>query len=383
MRLLPIALCLAAAFVAQACLADDVWISIRSDRKKGRGTQLDPFDGSSPERLDWLLGGIAPKTMIHFGAGVFVTGGIQAREGWRVYGLGKKKTILKLANGALVEGTPGSTRAVIFEYDFQGFLRYFEMANLTIDCNRANQPAFQKNLRGYSLDAWVIAAKSAKISNVRAVGTWANPGEGFPCRVYHDGSRDPGDRIEINECENINPIGYLTAISVFDQAGGLVSGSIRDCRVLNHPGGAAFGAGGWRNFKVIGNYARNVGNGIVIDTNDYHHVDIARNHFHGINGWAVLYNGKGVYDDIRIHDNVFEMSPAARGAALRTGDAKTTTRIYDNTFVQTDTKIPILAKGKNTESVLKNNVVRQRHHRHRKRHRNWRAWKARHRHQKL
>lgn len=116
------------------------------------------------------------------------------------------------------------------------------MRSLTVDCNREKQPAFRKNLSGYSLDAWIVAAKSAKITSVRALGTWANPGEGFPCRVYHDGSKDSGDRIELFDCENIHPLGYLTATSVFDQAGGLVSGFIRRCVVTKHADGVAFGA---------------------------------------------------------------------------------------------------------------------------------------------
>jgi hypothetical protein len=129
---------------------------------------------------------------------------------------------------------------------------------------------------------------------------------------------------------------------------------------------------------VTDNYARNIGNGVVIDTADYHHVEIARNHFYGINGWAVLYNGSGVYDDIRIHDNVFEMTPAVKGAALRTGDAKTTTRIYRNIFIQTDPSVPILASGKNTKSVLKHNIVRRKHRVRKHHHR--RGLRVHHRH---
>ncbi len=252
--------------------------------------------------------------------------------------------------------TPGRKRCVVFRFDFEGFLHYFEMRDLTIDCNRSNQPAFQKNLRGYSLDAWVIAAKSARISNVRAVGTWANPGEGFPCRVYHDGSTNRRDRIEIDGCENIRPIGYLTAISVFDQAGGLVAGFIRHCVVTDHPAGAAFGAGGWRHFSVDHNHTLNVHTGVTIDTHDYYDVQISRNHFRNCMR-GILCNGSGVYRQISIHDNVFEMNPRTAAPCIDAGYAHFTGRLYGNTVFQRSRAIPIISKGPHTKVAARENKV--------------------------
>jgi hypothetical protein len=191
-----------------------------------------------------------------------------------------------------------------------------ELKDLTIDCNRSNQPAYRSNLKGYSLDAWIIASKNARIMNIRAIGTWANPGEGFPCHVYHDGSKGSSDRIEISGCENINPIGYLTAISAFDQLGGTFSGFIRDCTVTDHAGGSAFGSGGWRNFDVFHNVTRNVSIPIVIDTHNYYNVGIFENRFYNCSAWGVLYNGGGVYENISIHDNIFEMGTAAVAPTL-------------------------------------------------------------------
>ena len=80
----------------------------------GSGHRSDPFDGSTREKLDTLMPSIAPGTSIHFGVGTFVTGGIQAREGWRVHGQGKDATTIKLADGVLPGTPPGSGGAVIY-----------------------------------------------------------------------------------------------------------------------------------------------------------------------------------------------------------------------------------------------------------------------------
>ena len=339
--------------------AQEVWIAVRTDGEAGTGRRSDPFNGGTREKLDALLPTIAPGSSIHFEAGTYVTGGIQAKEGWRMCGQGKDATTIKLAAGTLPGTPPGHGRAVIFEYDFQGFLRYFELSDLTLDCNREQQPAFQQSLSGYWLEAWGIAAKSAKITNVRALGTWANPGEGFPCRVYHDGSNDPADRIEIVGCENLHPMGYLTAISVFDQSGGAVSGAIRRCLVTDHKDGSAFGAGGWRNFEVTDNVTQNVAIPIVIDTHDYRKVGIYRNRFLNCVAWGVLCNGGGVYEGIRICDNLFDMGPKA-GPCVNTGNARVRLVVRRNTVVQIGAAEPIVSQGPHTVAALRGNVIRHR-----------------------
>ena len=339
---------------------NDLWISLRPDGRNGTGARSDPFDGGNQPRLDALLKAVPPNATIHFAAGTFLTTGIQAKEGWRIAGAGKDSTIIKLIDGALLDITPGCECCVISHFDFQGFFKYFALKDLTIDCNRSNQPAFKKNLKGYSLDAWIIAAKNAKIENVRAMGTWANPGEGFPCHIYHDGSKSGGDRIEISGCENLNPVGYLTAISAFDQLGGTFSGFIRNCLVTDHPRGSAFGSGGWRNFDVSHNVTRNVAIPLVIDTHNYYDVRIFENRFYNCGAWGVLFNGAGVYENISIHHNIFEMADTATGPCLNPGRSKGTITVYRNTFIQKNVAAPVLVKGPNMKASVRENTVRRR-----------------------
>ena len=74
-------------------------------------------------------------------------------------------------------GAEGTNYGVIAKYFDGEWLNYFELRDLTLDCNRDKQPAYVKRLSGFALTAYMIAAKNARITNVRALGTWANPGK--------------------------------------------------------------------------------------------------------------------------------------------------------------------------------------------------------------
>lgn len=336
---------------------DAVWLALRSDDRAGTGTRGDPFNGNTAERLDVLLRAILPRTRIHFGAGTFITRGIQAKDGWRISGLGKDRTIIKLADGTAVGGE-GTNYAIISKYFDGVWLKYFELRNLTLDCNREKQPVFFNHKKGCALSAYLVSAKNAKVADVRVRGTWADPGEGFPCMIAHDGSSGNEDRIEISDVENLNPLGYLTAISVLDQHGGSVSGFIRNCLVTDHKDGSAFGSGGWRNFEVSHNRTRNVAIPIVIDTHDYRDVRIHHNRFRNCLGWAILCNGGGVYEGIKIFDNLFEMGPKA-GPCVNSGNGRVELDVRRNRIVQTGSAEPIVSKGPNTNATLRGNLVQR------------------------
>ncbi|MGI8438571.1 MAG: hypothetical protein ACR2NX_16995 [Chthoniobacterales bacterium] len=336
---------------------NSIWIIRRADGREGNGTRTDPYDGGRPERLDALMRLIPPHTRIFLGAGTFITRGIQAKDGWRIRGRGKEVTTLRLADGTAVKS--GGTNFPIISKYFDGiWLNYFELSDLTLDCNRAHQPVFLQNESGFALDAYLIAAKSAKITNVRVLGTWANPGEGFPCIVMHDGSSGNSDRIEVSGVENLNPMGYVTAISVADQSGGSASGFIRHCLVTDHKDGSGFGSGAWRNFEVAYNITENVAIPIVIDTHNYRNVRIHRNRFYGCSVAGMLANGGGIYERIRIYNNFFEMGPHA-GPCINAGNARITGEVRDNVVVQRGVKEQVIAKGPASDVTESGNVIRR------------------------
>ena len=331
-----------------------VWIAIRSDESPGSGTQADPFDGSGQEKFDAVMNRVPPGTHIHLGPGVFDTRGVHVKESWHVQGAGKARTTIRLADGVAAEH--GSSTTVLFNRDWEGFYKTVQISDLTVDCNRAAQPVFAEGRAG-ALNAITVASRQTRIARVRALGTWADPGEGFPFSVLSSGSTDGSNRIEIDECENLNSAGSLTAISAFDQTGGRLSGYIRNCLATDNPNAAGFGSGGWKNFALVGNRTRDLGAAVVIDTHDYENVRIEANHFHA-RRYGILFNGRGQYKNIIIARNRFEMSPTAE-ACLWTNEANVSTQIRLNTILQESPTAPAFLIGANTTGAIENNVVRE------------------------
>jgi hypothetical protein len=336
----------------------EVWIAVRKDGLPGSGTRNDPYNGSTKAKFDAILKTIPPHTAIHLGAGTFVTNGsTQMKDGWRINGVSKDKTTVKLADNVLTASVKNAF--VIQHRDVGGFLNYFELSDLTVDCNKAHQPAYLRKLYGHSLNAWSIAAKSARIRNVKAIGTWAKPGEGFPCALIHGGGGSDTDSVQISGCDNVSPEGYLTAISVFDQTGGLVGGFIENCSVTDHPRGVGFGSGGWRNFEIRKNYTNNVSTPIVIDTHDYYNVSIWGNRFYSSSNHTLIFNGSGVYQGINVYDNVFDQS--AGGPALMTNNATVSTQIYRNHILMNDAPFAAFLFSPKTSGAIHDNVIQENH----------------------
>ncbi len=292
--------------------------------------------------------------VIHLGAGTFETRGVKLKEGWRLLGAGKDRTKIRLEKDALT--VAGTSAAVVANFDAAGFFDHVEVADLTIDCNREEQPVFVRGEKG-DLTALTTACRNARIRRVRVLGTWSNPGEGFPLSVISAGSSDGSNRVEIDECESISPRGSQTAISAFDQSGsGRLSGFIRNCRVVDGPEAVGFGAGGWKNFRVSGNTTIGLAAGIVIDTHDYENVLIENNRFYETRRWGLMCNGSGIYRGLVIRGNRFEMLPTAEWC-LATSKAKAEVQIEGNTFIQGSTYRPVFWIGRHTRGVIRGNVI--------------------------
>jgi Right handed beta helix region len=320
------------------------------------GPMRKSLDGSTQEKFDSMMSKIRPGAYIQLGPGVFVTHGVHLKNNWRIQGSGKNTTTIKLADNVLATDGP-QYASVLYNFDWEGFYDRIQVSDLTLDCNRANQPSFTQGHHG-GLNALTTAARNATISRVRALGTWANPGEGFPFSVLSSGSNDGSNRIEIDSCESLNPVGRLTAISAFDQTGGRISGFIRNCTVANDPNGVAFGAGGWKNFAVSHNYTRNMGAAIVIDTHDYENVLIQYNHFSATKSYGILYNGRGQYTNIVIEKNFIEMGESAL-ACLITDQATVSTQIRENRLFQNSATAPAFSIGAKTIGTVSNNIIHE------------------------
>lgn len=122
----------------------EVWIAIRQDGAKGSGTASDPYDGS-PGHFDDIMKEIAQRfpnggVTIHLGPGTFETNGFdeqnaancwQAQAKTRILGSGRGATTLKLVNA-----TTTGRQYFAIGHVLTTKVDYFEVAELTVDCNR-------------------------------------------------------------------------------------------------------------------------------------------------------------------------------------------------------------------------------------------------------
>jgi hypothetical protein len=129
----------------------NVWVAARTDGVLGSGTLADPYNGSTVDSFDRVMNLIAqfPQSRhVHLGPGVFETRGYsdqasdagwQPAAGMRITGSGMDVTTLRLVGAAQ---TDGQYFAIGHALGASGrTVDFFEVADLTIDCNLAGQPA--------------------------------------------------------------------------------------------------------------------------------------------------------------------------------------------------------------------------------------------------
>ncbi len=339
--------------------ARTVYISARSDGQAGDGSAANPYNGSDAAKLDALMESLpAGPLRVQFGLGVFVTKlGIPVKNGWIVQGEGPARTTIRLANGVLRE--KGQTALLVGGYDFGGpstLLDYGCVRDLSIDGNRQGQPAYRLNLPG-GIDALILWARQSRIENVHVFHTYTLPGEGFPVHVYSTGGTlAKPNRADIERVNVYFHEGNATAISVFDQTGGRITGGIRHCYVKGYgraPSSTGFGAGGWVDFEVSDNRVDGMASGVVIDTHNYARVSFLRNNFTGLYKFGFLVNGSGQYDSLTFRGNRTELIPSD-GAHFKFDVTRLTNlRLEKNTLISRGKPLTVaMHGGENAEGVI-------------------------------
>jgi len=124
--------------VAGAALAREVFIALRRDGEVGKGTEDNPYDGSTAAAFDAVMNSLSGLETVRLGPGVFPTArGFLwlPKSGQRIVGSGMFATIIRLVLASPQSGQSqyvfGLTRTA---------LSGFELSDLTIDCNLAGQP---------------------------------------------------------------------------------------------------------------------------------------------------------------------------------------------------------------------------------------------------
>lgn len=339
-----------------------IYIAARSDGEVGDGSAANPFNGSDAARLDALTASLpAGPIRVQFGLGVFVTNtGVPVKSGWTVQGEGPARTTIRLGRNVLRE--KGQYALLVGGYDFGGpatLLDYGCVRDLSIDGNRQGQPAYRLNLPG-GIDAVILWARESRIENVHVYHTYNTPGEGFPVHIYSTGGTlEKPNRAEIEWVNVYFHEGYATAISVFDQTGGRITGGIRHCYVKGYgrpPSGVGFGAGGWVDFDVSDNRVSGMACGVTIDTHNYTRVSFLRNTFTGLYKFGFLVNGGGQYDSLTFRHNRTELIPSDGAHFKFDVTHLINLRVEENILISRGTPITVaMHGGEKAEGVIRAN----------------------------
>jgi len=307
-------------------------IQHRLDDKLGSGSTSDPFNGN---RLDEVIAEIKRRATkdddqvrIDFGRGKFETKGIAPGLNWRISGSGMRETVLALKDVA--DGSFHHVNVYVVSSAYYGrstdptWLDYFEIRNLTLDCQWPLQSAREdENVKYGGVHANVI---EGKVVNVRVIN-WGSNGlnpassEAFPIFLETFSAEDTFLLIEGCEVEKQHQYqgGYATAIMVQTMQPGAgdripegtrqsLAGIVRNNRTVGIYG-HGFGCGRSENVVFLDNVAVGCKTGFNCDTGHNRGIEISRNRFELCNqGVHVGNQSSGDFRDFRITENLMELN---------------------------------------------------------------------------
>jgi hypothetical protein len=154
-------------------LANEIWISVRTDGNAGTGTADDPFDGSTELKFDALLQSLPANTTIHLLPGLFLTGGggrtdghgFGVKSGWKILGAGTGNTIVKLNSiqtGLLVHGVFVTTGSASDHVDIR---------DLTLDGNSG--VLIGTGLENHRIDGINLTGKNCATRRCESINSYA------------------------------------------------------------------------------------------------------------------------------------------------------------------------------------------------------------------
>jgi hypothetical protein len=152
----------------------DIWIAVRTDGLPGSGTQADPFDGSTPEKLDTILHNYywTFNLGVHLmGAGPFRTYANHiwhVRPGWVISGDGMDRTTIQMVGN--VAGMRDDVD--VFTSDSNVVTDNATIKDITVDCNWAELAlTADEGLGARAVTDGVIILNSPVITSSTAVFT--------------------------------------------------------------------------------------------------------------------------------------------------------------------------------------------------------------------
>jgi hypothetical protein len=197
----------------------NVFIAYRTDSVKGTGTQADPWDGSTSTKFDAIMNSLSANTTVHLGpttsTNLFQTTGFwansdgstgsgwQPKTGMKIVGSGIDVTTLKLT-GAADPATGTRHYFAIGHALSSSTIDYFEVSDLTIDCNLAQTGT------KFACGAVRVLGNHARVRRVKVIN-WGKKTAGPDCFVISTITADPPSGVMgvidtgIEECIAITP----------------------------------------------------------------------------------------------------------------------------------------------------------------------------------
>ena len=296
----------------------DIYIALRTDGLVGEGTLQNPFDGSTPTKLDAVLRRIANGTRVHFGPGTFQTAGFSddsssvgfsVKRGCKYIGTGMSRTTIQLTAAS---ASSGHLASAFQSTGYNGDVSRAEVRDMTIDLNGAAIVAGGRQGVDMKTQAVSINGSNCTVANVhaiRAYGHFATYQEAFVIIISSpvvSGSQVPAINALIDHCivdqfavgnDHVQAIGLSGGTSI-------ISGIIKNCSVKDLTTSSSAYVAYATNAVLRNCYAANVDTFLYMDTGSvgplwvYNcHATRLANHFVQIGGSAGF-----TYHDITVSD---------------------------------------------------------------------------------
>ena len=324
------------------------WIASRTDGRAGRGTEADPFDGSTQPRFDkilrkfWserrenLVFHLGPGVFETFGNGGYIAGLRELGEGWRclsgweIRGSGQERTTLKLTKQYEHQGNWGSVGIATHD----SFVNNVVVQDLTVDCNHSAIGNPRSSETGVSLHGSGHTIRRVTVRNVAGKGY-----EGFPIGIGAHGVDSSQNLIE--DCTITGWAGGTGgSVTISNNVNNLrppltyTSGTVRRNRVI----GTQIGYGGWGMKDVIfeDNLAFGCAYGSNIDSVRNSRVIFRNNRFVECRNYGMAFANCEV---ILIQNNTLALTSPGPAIYLLSDCADF--RVEGNRFAGTDASMPI------------------------------------------
>jgi hypothetical protein len=305
---------------ADAGVTREIWIGLRGDGLPGDGTLASPFNGTGAgfdsKMRELSVTNALNDLHIHLLPGTYVTAGARVwtpRSGWWLHGAGMDLTTVQLVN------PPGNAFAVI-GMPVSFLQTNITVSDLTVDCHYSTTNANKAA-------AVALLGSRHTIRRVRAIHAYGvfPAAETFLLSIATVGASSEGNVIEYCDVSDFRG-SYCTAIAF----GGplppfYIQGIIRANRVVDlhsevaQSVGIGYGAGGFNNVIFEYNVADRCDVAVNLDTGRSRSATLTGNQFYRCRGAGVQLAGQDL-DSFTVENNLIEIEPTARGAALLLND---------------------------------------------------------------